>query len=204
MSRAKKRRLTFHFWSFASYYLFCNNLICLRSEYDFLSKKHRWSMTKRTKARNVLIRKKTTTSCQTIIAKMSISIRRSNETSRTIYCVEKTNDTFFQNFSKKNFWSKIMMIRTLIISNTKKFSICWKKKILLKQHEQERQEIRRHMFDMSSSQVRETQIARFVVIAFYLREIETRLNDEFHHRLIIFEAQKNRVRFDVDDDRSLY
>jgi hypothetical protein len=26
-----------------------------------------------------------------------------NETSRTIYCAEKTNDTFFQNFSKENF-----------------------------------------------------------------------------------------------------
>jgi hypothetical protein len=57
---------------------------------------------------------------------------------------------------------------------------------------------------MSSSQARETQIARFVAIALYSREIETRLNDEFHHRLVIFEAQKNRVRLDVDDDRSLY
>ncbi len=57
---------------------------------------------------------------------------------------------------------------------------------------------------MSSSQARETQIARFAAIAFYLREIETRLNDEFHHRLVIFEAQRNRVRFDIDDDRSLY
>ncbi len=38
----------------------------------------------------------------------------------------KKNDTFFKNFSKKNFWNKITMIRTLIISNMKKFSICWK------------------------------------------------------------------------------
>jgi hypothetical protein len=129
MSRAKKRCSTLRSWSFASYYLFCNNLIRLRSEYDFLSKKHRWSMTKKTKTRNVLIRKKTTTLCRTIIARMSISIRRSNETSKTIYCAEKTNDTFFRNFSKKNFWNKIMMIRTLIISSTKEFSICWKENI---------------------------------------------------------------------------
>jgi hypothetical protein len=126
MSWAKKRRSTLRFWSFASYYLFCNNLIRLRNEYDFLSKKYRWSMTKRTKARNVLIRKKMKTSCRTIIARMSISIRRSNETSRTIYCVEKTNDTFFQNFLKENFWNKSMMIYTLIISSIKEFSICWK------------------------------------------------------------------------------
>jgi hypothetical protein len=129
MSWTKKRNSTFRSWSFASYYLFCNNLIRLRNEYDFLSKKHRWIMTKRAKTRNVLIRKKTTTSCQTIIARMSISIRRSNETSRTIYCAERTNDIFFQNFSKKNFWNKIMMTRTLIISSTKEFSICWKKSI---------------------------------------------------------------------------
>jgi aminoglycoside N3'-acetyltransferase len=57
---------------------------------------------------------------------------------------------------------------------------------------------------MSSNQVRETQIARFAAIAFYFREIETRLNDEFHHRFVTFEAQRNRVRLDVDDDRSLY
>jgi hypothetical protein len=113
-------------WSFASYYLFCNNLIRLRNEYDFLSKKHRWSTTKKTKTRNVLIRKMTTTSCRIIIARMSISIRRSNEISRTIYYAERTNDTFFQNFSKENLWNKIMMIRTLITSNTKEFSICWK------------------------------------------------------------------------------
>jgi hypothetical protein len=94
----------------------------------FFVEKHRWSITKKAKTRNVLIRKKTTTSCWTIIARMLISIRRLNETSRTIYCAEKTNDTFFQNFSKKNFWNKIMMIRTLIISSTKEFSICWKKK----------------------------------------------------------------------------
>jgi hypothetical protein len=53
---------------------------------------------------------------------------------------------------------------------------------------------------MSSNQARETQIARFAAIAFYSREIETRLIDEFHHRLVILETQKNRVRFDVDDD----
>jgi hypothetical protein len=82
-------------------------------------------MIKRTKTRNVLIRKKTTTSCRTIIARMSISTRRSSETSKTIYCVKRTNDTFFQNFSKENFWNKIMMTRTLIISSTKEFSICW-------------------------------------------------------------------------------
>jgi hypothetical protein len=57
---------------------------------------------------------------------------------------------------------------------------------------------------MSSNQVRETQIARFAAIAFYSRKIETRQNDEFHHKLVIFEAQRNRVRLDVDDDRSLY
>ncbi len=57
---------------------------------------------------------------------------------------------------------------------------------------------------MSSNQVRETQIARSAAIAFYSREIETRLNDEFHHRFVILEAQKSRVRLDVDDDRSLY
>jgi hypothetical protein len=74
----------------------------------------------------------------------------------------------------------------------------------LKQHEQKRQEIRRHLFDMSSNQVRETQVARFVAIVFYFRKIEIKLNDEFHHRFVIFEAQKNRVRLDVDDDRSLY
>jgi hypothetical protein len=126
MSQAKKRRSTFRSWSFASFYVFCNNLIRLRSEYDLLSKKHRWSMTKRTKARNVLISIKTTTSYRTIIARMSISMLRSNETSRTIYCAERINDTFFQNFLKENFWSKIMMTRTLIISSTKKRSICWK------------------------------------------------------------------------------
>jgi hypothetical protein len=129
MSRTRKRRSTLRSWSFASYYLFCNNLIRLRSEYDFLSKKHRWSMTKKAKARNVLISKKTTTSCRTVIARMSISIRRSSETSRTIYCAERTSDTFLQNFSKENFWSKIMMTRTLIISSTKEFSICWKENI---------------------------------------------------------------------------
>jgi hypothetical protein len=127
MFQARKRRSTLRSWSFASYYLFCNNLIRSRNEYDLLSKKHRWSTTKKTKTRNVLIRKMTTTSCRTIIARMSISTRRSNEISRTIYCAEKTNDTFFQNFSKENFWNKIMMIRTLIISSTKEFSICWKK-----------------------------------------------------------------------------
>jgi hypothetical protein len=127
MSWAKKRRSTFRSWNFASYYLFCNNLIRLRSEYNFLSKKYRWNMTKRTKTRNVLILIKTTTSYRTIIARMSISILRSNEISRTIYCVERKSDTFFQNFLKENFWNKIMMIRTLIILNTKKRSICWRK-----------------------------------------------------------------------------
>jgi hypothetical protein len=129
MSWAKKRRSTFRSWSFASYYLFCNNLICLRNEYDFLSKKHRWNMTKKTRTRNVLIRKKMTMSCRTIIARMTISIHRLNEISRTIYCVKRTNDTFFQSFSKENFWSKIMMTRTLIISSTKKLSTYWKKNI---------------------------------------------------------------------------
>jgi hypothetical protein len=96
-----------------------------------------------------------------------------------------------------------MMIRTLIISSTKNFRFIEKKKFL-KQHEQERQEIRRHLFDMSSNQTRETQIARFVAIAFYSRKIEIKLNDEFYHRLVIFETQRNRVRFDVNDDQSLY
>ncbi len=63
-----------------------------------------------------------------------------------------------------------------------------KKKIFLKQHEQKRQKIRRHLLDMSSSQARKTQIARHAAIAFYFRKIETRLNDEFHHRFIIFET----------------
>ncbi len=84
-------------------------------------------MTKKTKTRNVLILIKTTMSYRTIIARMSISIYRLNERLKTIYYVEKTNDTFFQNFLKKNFWSKIMMIHTLIILNTKKRTICWKK-----------------------------------------------------------------------------
>jgi hypothetical protein len=57
---------------------------------------------------------------------------------------------------------------------------------------------------MSSSQVRETQIARSAAIALYFQKIETRLNDEFHHRFVILEAQRNRVRLDVDDDRLLY
>jgi hypothetical protein len=57
---------------------------------------------------------------------------------------------------------------------------------------------------MSSSQARETQIARFAAIAFYSRKIEKRLNDEFHHRLVILETQKNRVQLNVDVDRSLY
>jgi hypothetical protein len=57
---------------------------------------------------------------------------------------------------------------------------------------------------MSSNQVRETQIARFAAIAFYSREIETKVNDEFHHRFVILETQKSRVRFDVDDDQSLH
>jgi hypothetical protein len=131
MSRERKRRSTLRSWSFASYYLFCNSLIRSRSEYDLLSKKHRWSTTKRTKTRNVLIRKMTTTSCRTVIARMSISTRRSNEISKTIYCAERTSDTFFQSFSEKNFWSKITMIRTLIISNTKNFRFV-EKKIFLK------------------------------------------------------------------------
>jgi hypothetical protein len=57
---------------------------------------------------------------------------------------------------------------------------------------------------MSSNQARETQIARSAAIALYSRKIETRLNDEFHHKLVTLEAQRNRVRLDVDDDRSLY
>jgi carbon starvation protein CstA len=74
-------------------------------------------------------KKKMTTSCRIVIARMSISIRRSNEISRTIYCAERTNDTFFQSFSKENFWNKIMTIRTLIISSMRKLSICWKENI---------------------------------------------------------------------------
>ncbi len=57
---------------------------------------------------------------------------------------------------------------------------------------------------MSSSQARETQIARFAAIVLYFRKIETRLNDEFHRRFVILETQKNRVQFRVNDDRLLY
>jgi hypothetical protein len=78
------------------------------------------------------------------------------------------------------------------------------KKILLKQHEQRRQRVRRHLFDLSSNQARETQIARHAAIALYFWKIEIRLNDELHHRFVILEAQRNCIRFDVDDDRSLY
>ncbi len=74
------------------------------------------------------------------------------------------------------------------------------KKKFLKQHEQERQRIRRYSLNMSSNQVRETQIARHATIALYFRKIETGLNDEFHHKLIILETQRNRIQFDLDDD----
>jgi hypothetical protein len=57
---------------------------------------------------------------------------------------------------------------------------------------------------MSSNQVRETQIAWHAAIAFYFRKIKTRLKDEFHHRLIILETRRNCVKFDLDDDQSLY
>jgi hypothetical protein len=86
-------------------------------------------MTKRTKTSNVIIRLNAMTSNRTLFARKSISISLLNEISRTIYCAERINDTFFQNFLKENFWNKIIMIRTLIISNTKKRSICWKKNI---------------------------------------------------------------------------
>ncbi len=47
------------------------------------------------------------------------------------------------------------MIHTLIISNTKNVQVV-EKKIFLQQNEQRRQRIRRHLFDMSSNQIRET------------------------------------------------
>ncbi len=93
--------------------------------------------------------------------------------------------------------------------------VCWlfrtrknakfvEKKILLKQHKQRCQKIRRFVLDLSSSQVRETQISRFVVNSFNLRKFKTKLNNEFHHKLIIFETSRYRVQFDFNDNRSLY
>jgi hypothetical protein len=79
-----------------------------------------------------------------------------------------------------------------------------KKKILLKQHEQRCQEIRRFLLDLSSSQARETQISRFVASSFNLRRLKTRLNNEFYHKLVIFETSKYRVQLDFNDNRSLY
>jgi hypothetical protein len=93
--------------------------------------------------------------------------------------------------------------------------VCWsfqtrknvkfvEKKILLKQHEQKCQKIRRFVFDLSSNQARKTQISRFVASFFNLKEFKTRLNNEFYHRLVIFEASRYRVRLDFNDNRSLY
>jgi hypothetical protein len=110
---------------------------------------------------------------------------------------------FFKIFQKKTSEAKSWWFVRWSFQ-TRKNARFVEKKIFLKQHEQERQEVCRHVLDMSSSQVRETQISRHAAIALYLRKIETRLNDEFHHRLVIFEAQRNRVRLNVDDDLSLY
>jgi hypothetical protein len=79
-----------------------------------------------------------------------------------------------------------------------------KKKILLKQHEQKCQKIRRFVLDLSQNQVRETQISRFVASFFNLKEFETKLNNEFYHRLVIFETSKHRVQLDFNDNRSLH
>ncbi len=79
-----------------------------------------------------------------------------------------------------------------------------KKKILLKQHEQKCQEIRRLVLDLSSSQARETQISWIVASSFNFKKFKTRLNNEFHHWFVIFEASRNRVRLDFNDSRSLY
>ncbi len=59
----------------------------------------------------------------------SISIRFSSETLRMICCVKKTNNTFFQNFSKKSFSNKIMTIHSRDISNTNARWIFWKENI---------------------------------------------------------------------------
>jgi hypothetical protein len=80
----------------------------------------------------------------------------------------------------------------------------FEKKVFLIQHEQRRQEIRRLMLDLSSNQDRETQILWNVVISFVFKKFKTRLNDELYHRLIVFETQKYRARFDVNDNESLY
>jgi hypothetical protein len=93
--------------------------------------------------------------------------------------------------------------------------VCWsfrtrknaksvEKKILLKQHEQKCQEIRRFLLDLSSSQARETQISRFVASFFNFRKFKTRLNNEFYHKLVIFETSRYRVRLDFNDNQSLY
>jgi hypothetical protein len=93
--------------------------------------------------------------------------------------------------------------------------VCWsfrtwknakfvKKKILLKQHEQKCQKIRRLVHDLSSSQVRETQISWIVANFFNFRKFKTRLNNEFHHWFVIFKTSKDRVRLDFNDNRLLY
>ncbi len=64
-----------------------------------------------------------------IFVEKSILIRLLNETLRMICCVEKTNDTFFQNFSKESFSSKIMTIHSRSISNTNARWIFWKENI---------------------------------------------------------------------------
>ncbi len=60
------------------------------------------------------------------------------------------------------------------------------------------------MFDLLLSQDRETQIAWNVAISFAFKRFKTRLNDEFYHRLVVFEAQRYRARFDFNDNESLY
>ncbi len=75
---------------------------------------------KKTKTSNVMIWLNATTSNRTLFARKLISTFLLNEISRTIYCAEKTNNIFFQVYLKKNFWSRITMIRMLIISNMKK------------------------------------------------------------------------------------
>jgi hypothetical protein len=140
---------------------------------------------------------------QTLFARKSISTFFLNEISRTIYCAEKTNDIFFQICSKKTFEAK------------SRWFVCWsfwtrknvkfvEKKIFLKQHEQRCQEIREFVFDLSSSQIRETQISWIFASFFNFRKFKTKLNNEFHHWFVIFETSKNRVRFDFNDNRSLY
>jgi hypothetical protein len=80
----------------------------------------------------------------------------------------------------------------------------FEKKIFLIQHEQKRQKIRRLVLDLSSSQNRETQVSWIVAISFVFRRFKTKLNDEFYHRLVVFETQKYRAWFDVNDNKSLY